>query len=92
MSKEVDSRVVVVTGASAGVGRAVAREFGARGCRVGLLARGRERLEAAKRDIENAGGKPLFSRRMSLTPKRSKRPPIKWSRSWARSTSGSTMQ
>ena len=60
MSKEVDSRVVVVTGASAGVGRAVAREFGAKGCRVGLLARGRERLEAAKKDIENAGGKAII--------------------------------
>lgn len=60
MSKELDSRVVVVTGASAGVGRAVAKEFGARGCRVGLLARGRERLEAAKKDIENAGGKALI--------------------------------
>ncbi len=60
MNKEVDSRVVVVTGASAGVGRAVAREFGARGCRVGLLARGRERLEAAKEDIENAGGQAII--------------------------------
>ena len=37
----------------------MAREFGARGCRVGLLARGRERLEAAKKDIENAGGKAI---------------------------------
>jgi NAD(P)-dependent dehydrogenase (short-subunit alcohol dehydrogenase family) len=60
MSKDADSRVVVVTGASAGVGRAVAQEFGARGCCVGLLARGRERLEAAKKDIENAGGKALI--------------------------------
>lgn len=60
MSKEIDSRVVVVTGASAGVGRAVARKFGARGCRVGLLARGRERLEAAKKDIETAGGKAII--------------------------------
>ena len=60
MSREVDSRVVVVTGASAGVGRAVAREFGTKGCSVGLLARGRERLEAAKKDIENAGGKAII--------------------------------
>lgn len=59
MNKESDSRVVVVTGASAGVGRAVAQEFGARGCSVGLLARGRERLEAAKKDIEAAGGKAI---------------------------------
>lgn len=51
--------VVVVTGASAGVGRAVAREFGKHGAKVALLARGREGLEAAKREIEAAGGKAL---------------------------------
>ena len=41
------SRVVVVTGASAGVGRAVAREFAARGDRVALVARGEAGLKAA---------------------------------------------
>jgi NAD(P)-dependent dehydrogenase (short-subunit alcohol dehydrogenase family) len=51
--------VVVVTGASAGVGRAVARAWGARGARVGLLARGRDGLEAARREIETAGGQGL---------------------------------
>jgi NAD(P)-dependent dehydrogenase (short-subunit alcohol dehydrogenase family) len=60
MGKKSDGRVVVVTGASAGVGRAVAREFGARGCCVGLIARGVERLEAAKKDVENAGGKAVI--------------------------------
>ncbi|HET7529423.1 MAG TPA: SDR family oxidoreductase [Mycobacteriales bacterium] len=50
------SRVVVVTGASAGVGRAVARAFGARGDKVGLLARGDVGLEAAAKDVESAGG------------------------------------
>lgn len=59
MSKQRDSRVVVVTGASAGVGRAVAREFAGEGCRVGLLARGRGRLEAAKKEIEEAGGEAM---------------------------------
>ena len=53
------NEVVVITGASAGVGRAVAREFGRHGAHIGLIARGRERLEAAKREIEDQGGKAL---------------------------------
>lgn len=52
-----DRQVVVITGASAGVGRATARAFGERRARVGLLARGRDGLEAAKQEIEIAGGK-----------------------------------
>src|SRR5437773_3735331 len=50
---------VVITGASAGVGRAAARAFGARRARVGLIARGREGLEGAKREIEAAGGEAI---------------------------------
>jgi short-subunit dehydrogenase len=48
--------VVVVTGASAGVGRAVVRAYARRGARIGLLARGRDRLEATRREVETAGG------------------------------------
>jgi NADP-dependent 3-hydroxy acid dehydrogenase YdfG len=51
--------VVVITGASAGVGRAIARAFGKRGAHIGLLARGEEGLEAARRDIEEFGGKAI---------------------------------
>lgn len=51
--------VVVITGASAGVGRAIAREFGKRRARVGLLARGIDGLEAAKREIIEAGGEAI---------------------------------
>jgi NAD(P)-dependent dehydrogenase (short-subunit alcohol dehydrogenase family) len=48
--------VVVVTGASAGVGRAIAHAFASRGARVGLLARGEEGLDAARREVESLGG------------------------------------
>ncbi|HYG63498.1 MAG TPA: SDR family oxidoreductase [Thermoanaerobaculia bacterium] len=51
--------VVVITGASAGVGRATAREFARRGARIGLVARGREGLEAARREVEELGGQGM---------------------------------
>jgi NAD(P)-dependent dehydrogenase (short-subunit alcohol dehydrogenase family) len=47
---------VVVTGASAGLGRAIAVQFGKHGARVALLARGREGLAAAEREVIAAGG------------------------------------
>jgi NAD(P)-dependent dehydrogenase (short-subunit alcohol dehydrogenase family) len=53
------NRVVVVTGASGGVGRAVAREFAKRGDAVGLLARGEVGLKAAAEDVEELGGRAL---------------------------------
>ena len=49
-------RVVVITGASAGVGRAAAVAFGREGAAVGLIARGRDRLDSARREVEAAGG------------------------------------
>jgi NAD(P)-dependent dehydrogenase (short-subunit alcohol dehydrogenase family) len=51
--------VVVVTGASAGIGRAVAREFAKEGASVALLARGAQGLEGARREVEAAGGSAL---------------------------------
>lgn len=51
--------IVAVTGASSGIGRAIARAFGARGDKVALLARGREGLEAAAREVRRAGGEAL---------------------------------
>ena len=54
------AKTVVVTGASAGVGRAIARRFGRDGARVALLARASEGLEGAKREIERDGGRALL--------------------------------
>lgn len=51
-----DAEVVVVTGASAGVGRAVAHAFAKRGARLGLLARGKESLEAVVEEVQALGG------------------------------------
>jgi NAD(P)-dependent dehydrogenase (short-subunit alcohol dehydrogenase family) len=51
--------VVVVTGASAGVGRATVRAFAAKGAHVGLIARNREALENTRREVEAMGGKAL---------------------------------
>lgn len=51
--------VVVVTGASAGLGRAIVREFAGRGAHLGLIARGRDGLEGARREVEQAGGRAL---------------------------------
>jgi len=51
--------VVVITGASAGVGRATAQAFAELGSSIGLAARGRDGLEAARRDVEARGGRGL---------------------------------
>jgi short-subunit dehydrogenase len=52
-------RTVVITGASAGIGRAIAREFAKEHARIGLIARNKEGLEGARREIENLGGEAL---------------------------------
>ncbi|WP_408959561.1 SDR family oxidoreductase [Natrinema sp. 74] len=59
MERTRDSEVVVITGASAGVGRATARAFAERGAKVGLLARGEDGLEGAREDVESAGGEAV---------------------------------
>lgn len=50
-----DAEVVVITGASAGVGRATVRKFAQSGASIALVARGREGLEAARREVEASG-------------------------------------
>jgi short-subunit dehydrogenase len=59
MSDAPAPQVVVVTGASAGVGRAVAHAFARRGATVGLVARGHAGLEAAAEEVRSLGGTPL---------------------------------
>ena len=55
-----DTGIVVITGASAGLGRATARAFARRGWAVGLIARGVDRLEATRREVEILGGRALW--------------------------------
>jgi NAD(P)-dependent dehydrogenase (short-subunit alcohol dehydrogenase family) len=57
--EEVEPMIVVITGASAGVGRATARAFAADGWDVALLARGDAGLEAAAAEVRSAGGRAL---------------------------------
>ncbi|MFL6554239.1 MAG: SDR family oxidoreductase [Chthoniobacterales bacterium] len=58
MSREPE--VVVITGASAGVGRAAARKFARHGARIGLLARGVDGLKAAQREVQKLGSEALI--------------------------------
>lgn len=51
--------MVVVTGAPAGIGRTIVRAFAKRGASIGLLVRGHDGLEGARRDVEKLGGKAL---------------------------------
>jgi NAD(P)-dependent dehydrogenase (short-subunit alcohol dehydrogenase family) len=55
----VNRPTVVITGASAGVGRATAQRFAREGARIGLIARGIDGLEGARKDVEKLGGKAL---------------------------------
>jgi NAD(P)-dependent dehydrogenase (short-subunit alcohol dehydrogenase family) len=58
-SSDPDSRTIVITGASAGVGRATVREFARPGAKIALIARGRAGLDAAAADARAAGAEAL---------------------------------
>ncbi|MEO8352564.1 MAG: SDR family oxidoreductase [Chthoniobacteraceae bacterium] len=60
MNQSSKPRVIVVTGASAGVGRATVQAFANEGAHLGLIARGQDGLEGAKRDVEALGGKAIM--------------------------------
>jgi NAD(P)-dependent dehydrogenase (short-subunit alcohol dehydrogenase family) len=59
VTKSKQSEVVVITGASGGIGRAAVREFARHGARLALVARGEEGLEAARREAESLGATAL---------------------------------
>lgn len=52
-------QTIVITGATAGVGRATARRFAAEGARIGLVARDRGRLEETAAEVEALGGEAV---------------------------------
>jgi len=57
--RKLAEKVVVITGASSGVGRAAARAFGAAGAKVALIARNRDGLEAAAGELRGAGAEAM---------------------------------
>ncbi|MDQ8184124.1 SDR family oxidoreductase [Pelagicoccus sp. SDUM812002] len=59
MNRDGFPRTVVITGGSAGVGRATARAFASEGCNVGLVAREEGRLKATAQEVESLGGRAL---------------------------------
>jgi NADP-dependent 3-hydroxy acid dehydrogenase YdfG len=61
MSKNIENKVVVITGASSGLGEATARHLAALGAKVVLGARRTDRLEAVVADITKAGGQAVFA-------------------------------
>src|SRR3954462_7829322 len=59
MRRAFEGKVVVVTGASAGVGRAIVRAFAAEGANLGLIARGRDGLLGAQAEVLAEGGRAM---------------------------------
>jgi short-subunit dehydrogenase len=81
---------VVITGASAGVGRATGRASAERGFDMALLARGQAGLEGAVKEVEAAGVRSLAIPTDVAEFDRSPGRPPGWKTNWAPSTYGST--
>src|SRR3954449_452774 len=60
MRRDLRGKTVVVTGGSSGVGRAIARAFASEGANVALIARNRDGLEAAAREVESLGAQAMI--------------------------------
>lgn len=58
--KDFKGKTVVITGASAGLGRSMVREFAKHGANVGLIARGMDALQAANQEVIDLGGHPYI--------------------------------
>ena len=63
MENDLKGKTVVITGASAGLGRAMAREFAKHGWKVALIARNRDALTNALAEVQKLGGKGRSGRR-----------------------------
>ena len=83
-------QVVVVTGASGGVGRAIAHAFAKRGAHVGLLARGQHGLDDAAEEVRSLGGQALAVPTDVADPDQVEAAALRSKSASARSTSGST--
>ena len=57
--KPFKDKVIVITGASGGVGRATAWEFAKQGAKIALIAREINQLNGAKKEVEELGGTAL---------------------------------
>ena len=83
-------QTVVITGASAGVGRATVRAFARQGADIGLLARGVDGLEAARREVEADGGRALVLPADVADADQVEAAAERVELNWVRSTCGST--